>query len=393
MSDIFILCSKFINKTIKGMIIVNLCYIIKSFSQIDLLRKFVKSNINIIGINSISELKDDYLLVISNKDSDFNEVMNKLTNALVWEELYNYFYDYSLDRYMKNYDFYHLKYSLKRALKPDNEAIAVGSSYALFGIEESVLNFPCVNLSLASQDIYYASVIGKYAISQNNNIKKIFIGTGYYSFYNDLSLSQGGELMRLTDVYYPIFKDKHNCKELPGNNSWISFKYEIFDVEQILDFFSNNFFEESGGRYFAGTRDRFKSRIVFGEKKDAKWFELDDSLKEKSAYERADSHNKAIKYIDSYKENINIMNSFVSFCNERNVKVYLLVFPGTKFYKKYLLKEYKESYASALSLISGEIRFIDLDEFCVFDDKDFVDMDHLDEGGAVKVSWIINNLN
>ncbi len=71
----------------------------------------------------------------------------------------------------------------------------------------------------------------------------------------------------------------------------------------------------------------------------------------------------------------------------------LLVFPGTKFYKKYLLKEYKESYASALSLISGEIRFIDLDEFCVFDDKDFVDMDHLDESGAVKVSWIINNLN
>ncbi|WP_242841857.1 hypothetical protein [Clostridium beijerinckii] len=392
MIDIFILCSKFVNKTIKGMIIVNLCYIIKSFSQIDLLRKFAKSNINIIGINSISELKDDYLLVISNKDSEFNEVMKKSTNAFVWEELYNDFYNYSLERYMANYDFYHLKYSLKRAIKPDNEAIVVGSSYALFGIEESVLNFPCVNLALASQDIYYASVIGKYVISQNNNIKRIFIGTGYYSFYNDLSLSQGGELMRLTDVYYPIFKDKHNCKELPNNNVQSLFKYEIFDVEQVLDFFSNKFFEESNGKYFTETRDRFKSRIVFRETKDGKWFELNDSLKEKSAYERADSHNKAIMYMDSYKENIDIMNSFVSFCNERNVKIYLIAFPGTKFYEKYLLKEYKESYASALSLINGEIRFIDFDEFCAFDDKDFVDMDHLDEGGAVKVSWIINNL-
>ncbi|WP_099716714.1 hypothetical protein [Clostridium sp. LS] len=372
---------------------MNLCYIEKRFDYLELLNKFVKSNVNIMGIKCTEELKSDDLLIISNKDPDYEELIKKVPNAFIWEKIYEDVHIYSRDRYAANYDFYHLKYSLERALKPEIEAIAVGSSYALFGIEESELNTPCVNLALASQDIYYACLIGRHVINQNSNIKKIFIGTGYYTFYSDLSLTQGGELMRLTDIYYPIFRDKHNCQELLKSEIPVLFEHEIFDMEQITEICCKELFEEFNGKYFTGTKDRFKSRVVIRGIPDTKWYELSDTLQEEAAYERANSHNKAIRYIDSYKENIKILNSFTTFCNERNVRVYLLAFPNTEFYKKYLLKEYKETYMSALNSINGEIRFIDLNNCDIFEDKDFVDMDHLDKSGAIKVSEYINNIN
>lgn len=370
---------------------MTLCYIEKSFNHLNLLKKFIKNNVNLKAIKCIEDLKSDDLLIISIEYANYEQLVKELPNILVWEKIYQQFYNYSIDRYMSNYDFYHLKYSLKKALKPDIESIVVGSSYALFGIEEEILNSPCVNLALASQDIYYATLIAQYVINKNKNIKKVFIGTGYYSFYNDLSLTQGGEIMRIADIYYPIFGDMHNCKELPKSQNTILSEDEIFNIEEIVNIFCNDLFEEVKGKYFTDARDRFKLRMVFRGTWDQKWFELDDILQEESAYERAKSHNKAIMYLDSYKENMNILNSFIYFCNKSKVKVYIMAFPSTPFYKKYLLKDYKESYMSALKSINEDIQFIDFNDLDIFNDKDFVDMDHLDKSGAVKISEFINN--
>jgi len=199
--------------------------------------------------------------------------------------------------------------------------------------------------------------------------------------------------MRLTDVYFPMFGDKHNCIELPKSQKTNLYENEIFDMKQIFDIFGNKFFEEFKGNYFIDTRDRFQLKTAFRGSWDNRWFELDDVLKDESAQIRTNSHNKSIKYINSYKENIEILNSFVSFCNKRNVIAYLISFPSTRFYQKYLLKEYKESYISALNSIDGEIQFIDFNDLDMFDDKDFLDMDHLEKSGAIKVSEFINNLN
>jgi len=130
---------------------VNLCYIENSFNHLNLLEKFVKNNVNIMAIKDIDDLRSEDSLIISNEYNDYEELLKKSPNVLLWENIYRDVYNYSLNRYMSNYDFYYLKNSLKKALKPEVESIAVGLSYALFGIEESVLNFPCVNLALPSQ--------------------------------------------------------------------------------------------------------------------------------------------------------------------------------------------------------------------------------------------------
>lgn len=371
---------------------MNLCYIEKSIDDLDLLKKFVKSTVNITEIKCIEELKSEDFLIVSNKYNNYEDLAKKIPNIFLWEDICNDVYNYSVNRYKLNYDFYHLKCSLKKALKPEIESIVVGSSYALFGIDESLLSTPCVNLALPSQDIYYACLIGRNTISQNRNIKKIFIGTGYYSFHSDLSRCKN-ELIRLTKVYYPILGDKHNCTVLPRSDEPDLYEHEIFDMKQIFDIFYNKFFDEFNGSYFTDSIDRFLLKTAFRGAWNTKWFELDDVLKEESAQIRTIAHNKVIKYIDSYKENIETLNSFVCFCNRRNVIVYLISFPSTIFYQRYLLKEYKESYMLALNSISGQIKFIDFNDLDMFEDKDFVDMDHLDKSGAIKVSEYINNLN
>lgn len=377
----------------KEMMHVNLCYIEKSFNYLNLLKMFVKSNINIIAIKCIEDLKSEDLLIISSEYINHEQLVKKLPNIIVWESIFEEFYNYCINRYMSNYDFYYLKYSLKKALKSDVESLVVGSSYARFGVEENLLNSQCVNLALSSQDMYYACLIGRYVINKNRNIKRIFIGTGYYSFYSDLSLTKGSELIRISDVYYPIFGDMHNCRELPKSLNTILCDNEIFNIEQIVDVFCNDLFEKFKGEYFIDIRDRFKMKMKLGEIENCKWFELNDILQEKCALERANSHNKAIIHLGSYKENIKTFNSFVSFCNKRNVAVCMIAFPSTRFYEKYLLKEYKESYMSALNSIDGVAHFIDFNDLHMFDDKDFVDMDHLDKSGAIKISEVINNLN
>lgn len=372
---------------------MNLCYIKNSFNQIDLLKLFVKSHINIVKIESIEDLKNDDLLIISNEYSNYKEIIKNISNIIVWEDIFREFYNYSFNKYMLNYDFYFLKYSLERALDPNVESIVIGSSYARFGIEENIINDTCVNLSLASQDIYYACLIGKYIISRNTNIKKIFIGTGYYSFHSDLSLSKSSELMRISDVYYPIFKDKHNCIDLPESSNNIFCDNEIFDVKKIVDIFSNNFFIQFKNNYFINIRDRINLRINLKGAENLEWFEINDNMKKEFSYERTQYHNRVIKYINSYVENKEILNSFVKYCNDRGVEVCIIAFPSTQFYKEYLLKEYKELYMDALNSIDGVIHFIDFNEIDIFTDEDFVDMDHLDKSGAIKVSKIINNLN
>lgn len=248
-------------------------------------------------------------------------------------------------------------------------------------------------MALASQDIYYSCLIGRYVINKNTNIKRIFIGTGYYSFNADLSLSKSTELMRISDVYYPIFNDKHNCLDLPKSLKNIFYDNDIFDIRKVVDIFSNNFFNQSEYNYFINNRERRNLRINLKGAEDLNWFELNDDMKKEFSYERAQYHNKLIKYTNTYSENKEILNSFIRYCNERGIEVCMIAFPSTKFYKEYLLKEYKELYMDALNSIDGVIHFIDFNEIDIFTDKDFVDMDHLDKSGAIKVSKVINSLN
>jgi hypothetical protein len=64
------------------------------------------------------------------------------------------------------------------------------------------MNAESINLSLPSQDIYYSILIAKEIIENNKNIKKCYLGTGYWTFHFDLSKSIKSTVARIDSNHY-----------------------------------------------------------------------------------------------------------------------------------------------------------------------------------------------
>lgn len=66
---------------------MNLCYIEKSIDDLDLLKKFVKSTVNITEIKCIEELKSEDFLIVSNKYNNYEDLAKKIPNIFLWEDI------------------------------------------------------------------------------------------------------------------------------------------------------------------------------------------------------------------------------------------------------------------------------------------------------------------
>ena len=81
------------------------------------------------------------------------------------------------------YDYYFLKTILQKIYGNKVNTLFLGSSYTRFGIEDYILPKGFYNLSLPSQDIYYASVIIRNLLDKKTQLNNIVLGFGdYYLF-------------------------------------------------------------------------------------------------------------------------------------------------------------------------------------------------------------------
>ena len=350
------------------------CMVSPHFKQMTLLKAFLLDEIEICYSNMISQAEIEF----------YN---GHAREKIVWDKLCGYFYEQAEQYYLKNYDYYFLQNALIEAGKC--ETIVVGSSYARFGIEESLYKKRAKNLGLPSQDIYYASKIVKQIIELNYGVKDVFIGCSYYYFYSDVSRSRmEAERKQVSDIYYPIFGDLHNSMFLRKTDEFE--KSSIFDVERIMKLIINEL--SNGMEYFSLFRSRESMKIGEWEPAECHWKDVEQEEKNRVAEIRADAHNKCIKYKESYKENIEILNELVNECNEREIRLWVVALPMSESYKKYFNPEFKLDFYRALNSIEGEIHLIDFNDIGIFIDEDFNDADHLSEKGAAKVTEVINQI-
>jgi len=353
----------------------------------DVLRAFIKSNISVEKLVESSYIQCDDLVFIS-KDTN----VKFTNNTLVWESVLEYFYNYVIILYNSNYDYYYLKNALKSTVKLNIDTLILGSSYACFGIEETLMDINAINLSLPSQDLYYANIIARYVCDKNKNIKRILIGTGYYSFYTDLSKTKNEtEIRRVSDVYYPLFQDLHNCLILPNSHCQPDIS-NVYHITKIIDIISEDIFEINNREYFCKGREREKLKLCTWNNAKIEWKDVDVLQKIESGEKRANNHNRNKNNEESYLENINHLNSFVKYCNQRNIVVYMIAFPSTSYYKNYLNPDYNKKYKDALNEIKGEIHLLDFNDLDIFCDDDFNDMDHLNKQGAEKLTLVLNEI-
>ena len=369
-------------------------FIQKNIAYKEILMYIIKNkNIEFIDSNRILDKKENFsendYIILNGED----KIENCKSKIIYWNKVIGEIYNYAFNKYIKNYDYNFLKNALVDAKNNSVTSIIVGSSYSRKGIEENLFIENTINLSLPSQDLYYSCLIAKEIIRSNKNIENVYIGTGYYSFYHDLSKSSHGELNRVYSVYNPILKNTHNCEEdriLIDDTKFCEYS-EIFDSNKIDEVFMNIIYKSLESRYYNKVVNRENTKININEIKD--WYLISKEDRAKYCEERAIQHNKLIKYNETYLENITILNSFVLFCNENNVRPILLLFPGSKYYNYYLNSKYEDKYAEALNEIKGIMHFLDFTKNDIYDESDFLDMDHLNLRGAEKTSNIINGIN
>ena len=284
-----------------------------------------------------------------------------------------------------NYDYYHLKKALELGKKETVDTLIAGSSYGLLGIDERQLT-TAVNLSLPSQDLYYAAR-GVYEVcAANSKLKNVVLCYGWYSFYSDLSRAQSeDELAKVSNVYYPIYGDMHNCALLPPGRKLLDLS-DIFDMENIAQLYFAGEYEKM---YFNERRLRKLVAVREWEDKSKDWYELSEEEKHAAAKKRAERHNKSIAHEDSLCENSRIVRQLSEFCQLRGINLILVVAPATKWYRKYLHKGFRDVAVKILNEAEGDIHLLDLFEDSDFADEDFNDMDHLGETGAQKMTEII----
>jgi len=345
----------------------------------------------------LEKQETEYHVLIQNVDDVNEELVGLLAN---FDEIISYkklvqelISNFENQKYYSNYDYYYLSKNMKRS--NDSEILVTGSSYSMFGLSERNFENSILNLSLASQDLYYSYKIVKEALKCSRNVKYCIIGTSYYSFHFDLSRSKKEAEKRINKVYFPVFKDSHHFKisnnyTSPNNSindNILSFLYNIIfnkiKLEQTIDdaiivhdsYFNNNV-----------------NREIFSLLGDVRLEDMDLPQKVAVGRQRAEQHNQLLVHNKTVEENTNILRNLINYLNERRITPIVVAFPVTEYYRDFFDHEFKNVFYENMNSLANTHMFklVDLFSSEDFDESDFLDMDHLNEKGAVKVTNMLN---
>ena len=76
----------------------------------------------------------------------------------------------------------------------------------------------------------------------------------------------------------------------------------------------------------------------------------------------------------------------------KNVKPIIIIFPNTRYYSEFLNESYEREFYNIINKISEKfrIKLIDFSKKDIFEESDFIDFDHMNETGAMKITKEIN---
>lgn len=370
-----------------------------------ILESSIKGNVSII--KDMNKYIDNYdannflrinILIMSEETAKCEFDLRKyFCDIIYYDQLMNLLFDISEKLYYSNYDYNYLEQSLEKAKEKDIKTIVVGNSYPLTGILEKQLKSKAVNLSLSSQDLYYSYKLAQLAIQNNKNIKRCIIGAGYYLVNHDLSLSKNPDAInRVKNVYYPILKDKHNAINVESipivhisnfiNDGVID---HLFDLRFLEEYFKALVYRRDSS-YFNSNFTREMNSMLRG----VKLKSISELKKWSLGEDRANQHNKLAKYGDTKNEYKCIFNEFIDFLFKSNVEPVIAIFPTTKYYSKFLNKNYEKDFYKIIDglKVGRNIKIVDFSKENIFNEDDFIDFDHMSELGACKITKELNKI-
>jgi hypothetical protein len=154
--------------------------------------------------------------------------------------------------------------------------------------------------------------------------------------------------------------------------------------------FNRLVFKSYGCTYFNSIISRENCREIFPHTLEG----LDIKSKREIGKVRAYQHNKLLKYGQTRYELKNLLGDFITYLNRNEIELIIVNFPATQHYLEFFNEDFIKGYYETIDELKGygEFRFLDVALKEVYEESDFVDIDHMSDQGALKTTILIKNL-
>lgn len=287
------------------------------------------------------------------------------------------------------YGYYYLRNRLKKACSDKCTTLIFGSSYGIHGIYDANTEI-VANLSGIAQDLFcHLKLYEKCVrVRHGNGLGDVIILAGYYLLYDDLSYA--GEYAALMErVYEPLIQDSHHFRSLhttPQQRAILNLPEITEEQIQYGEILVDAFFDENN--FFNRIMRCEDHRVDLLQGED--WKKISRENRMKMAETRAEQHNQLLKNGAVFQENCELMESMLKQTEKQRSKVWVIIPPFTKEYLLFLNQDMKESLLSVIENFSYTVDYVDLNTTDFFEDSDFLDMDHLNGQGAIKMTNILS---
>jgi len=190
--------------------------------------------------------------------------------------------------------------------------IVTGLSYAEVGIQENLLQHNFINFAFSAQDLYYDFLLLKYLFQfeeVKRSLKYVIINLAYYSFDYDMSKTISKYRIHR---YTNYFKEYHNNDDIIG-----------VDITKA-------FYEE---------RITFQDYVNMNKMKEKSILNIND---QNGIYEA--KRNSSMDYKDTRYENEKILDNYIHFLKENNIKPIIVICPTSSYYRKYFNNNKKTTF-------------------------------------------------
>jgi hypothetical protein len=252
------------------------------------------------------------------------------------------------------------------------EILFLGNSHAFYGLNPKYCKQHCFNASYITQSFDLdLEILNKYE-QKWSELKIIVIPVSYFSFIESLKTCSESWRIKNYIIYYGIKASKvlKYYTEVLSNNLSINLK-------RITSY------------YIKGNSAITCTDLGWGFSYNSK---NPQDLVE-TGKEAAVRHT--IKDYKNFNENESALKSIISFGQKHNIKIVLFTPPAFETYITNLNKEQLEKTIQTAENISqqyGNCRYYNLLDNKAFSESDFYDADHLNEIGAEKLTFLIENL-
>lgn len=276
-------------------------------------------------------------------------------------------------------------YRLNTIKLSDNiNTLVLGDSQTQTAVNDSI--FPnSVNYSHNSEHYLITYNVLKLVVSNNPQIKNVVLGCSFHnisSFYDRCLFNEGNKAEGISKMLcsrYFSMLDNSNKLMLIENNVPVVLKTlrpGVLDmIESLVYNYSNYQDYRFIGRYYPGIKRVFNDSVV---KETILWHFYSDS----TGTEMENFSELQSEYLED----------ILSFCKERNIKVYLLNTPVHQDYFKLIPQKFISRYYSYMKELkeSYNVTLLDYPEY-KFPDDYFGDGNHLNRLGATEFTPMIMN--